>query len=108
MLIGGPGSNIINATAGSNLIDSGGGRFLLLIVGDGPARAGFEAELPDAIFTGFLEGEMLARAYANMEVSPAQMYAPGIAILLTALAFNTLGESLRKALDPKLRIRSPR
>ena len=53
-------------------------------------------------------GAMLARAYANMEVSPAQMYAPGIAILLTALAFNTLGESLRKALDPKLRIRSPR
>ncbi len=53
-------------------------------------------------------GAMLARAYANMEVSPAQMYAPGIAILLTALAFNTLGESMRKALDPKLRIRSPR
>jgi peptide/nickel transport system permease protein len=51
-------------------------------------------------------GAMLARAYANMEVAPAQMYPPGIAILLTALAFNTLGESLRKALDPKMRIRS--
>jgi peptide/nickel transport system permease protein len=27
------------------------------------------------------------------------MYPPGIAILLTALAFNVLGESLRAALD---------
>ncbi len=45
-------------------------------------------------------GSMLARAYQNMELAPAQMYAPGLAILLTALAFNTLGESLRVALDP--------
>jgi peptide/nickel transport system permease protein len=51
-------------------------------------------------------GAMLARAYANMEIAPGQMYPPGIAILLTALAFNTLGESLRKALDPKLRTRT--
>jgi len=50
-------------------------------------------------------GAMLARAYANMEIAPGQMYPPGIAILLTALAFNTLGESLRKALDPKLKQR---
>ena len=45
-------------------------------------------------------GSMLARAYQNMELAPAQMYAPGLAILFTALAFNTLGESLRVALDP--------
>lgn len=45
-------------------------------------------------------GSMLARAYQNMELAPEQMYAPGLAILLTALAFNTLGESLRIALDP--------
>jgi peptide/nickel transport system permease protein len=48
-------------------------------------------------------GSMLADAYAHMEVAPAQMYPPGIAILLTALAFNALGESLRTGLDPKLR-----
>ena len=35
-----------------------------------------------------------------MELAPVRMYAPGLAILLTALAFNTLGESLRIALDP--------
>ena len=45
-------------------------------------------------------GAMLARAYQNMELAPEQMYAPGFAILCTALAFNSLGESLRVALDP--------
>ena len=45
-------------------------------------------------------GAMLARAYQNMELAPEQMYAPGFAIMLTALAFNALGEALRIALDP--------
>jgi peptide/nickel transport system permease protein len=40
-------------------------------------------------------GVMLSRAYANMDIAPAQMYPPGVAILVTALAFNALGESLR-------------
>ena len=48
-------------------------------------------------------GGMLARAYTYLEVSPEQMYAPGFAILLTALAFNGLGESLRVVLDPMRR-----
>jgi peptide/nickel transport system permease protein len=46
---------------------------------------------------------MLARAYQNMEIAPEQMYPPGLAILFTALAFNTLGESLRVALDPTMK-----
>lgn len=50
-------------------------------------------------------GGMLARAYNYMEIAPEQMYAPGIAILLTALSFNTLGEALRVALDPTRRRR---
>jgi peptide/nickel transport system permease protein len=45
-------------------------------------------------------GGMLARAYNYMEISPWQIYPPGIAILSAALAFNTLGESLRVLLDP--------
>lgn len=48
-------------------------------------------------------GMMIARGYMYMEIAPAQMYVPGLAILLTAIAFNTLGESLRVALDPTLR-----
>ncbi len=45
-------------------------------------------------------GGMLARAYNYMEISPWQIYPPGLAILSAALAFNTLGESLRVLLDP--------
>jgi peptide/nickel transport system permease protein len=48
-------------------------------------------------------GGMLARAYTYMESAPGQMYAPGLAILLTAVAFNGLGQSLRTVLDPKAR-----
>ena len=50
-------------------------------------------------------GAMLARAYQYMEIAPEQMYAPGIAILLTALSFNALGESIRIVLDPTSRRR---
>ena len=50
-------------------------------------------------------GAMLARAYNYLEIAPEQMYAPGLAILLTALSFNALGESLRVALDPTMKHR---
>jgi peptide/nickel transport system permease protein len=50
-------------------------------------------------------GAMLARAYQYMEIAPEQMYAPGLAILVIALAFNALGESLRIALDPTMKDR---
>ncbi len=39
-----------------------------LIVGDGPARAHFAESLPHAVFTGHLDGEALARAYASADV----------------------------------------
>jgi peptide/nickel transport system permease protein len=48
-------------------------------------------------------GGMLARAYNYMEIAPWQIYPPGVAILLAALAFNALGESLRHLLDPTAR-----
>ena len=50
-------------------------------------------------------GSMLARAYNYLEIAPEQMYAPGLAILLTALSFNALGESLRVSLDPTMKHR---
>jgi peptide/nickel transport system permease protein len=50
-------------------------------------------------------GGMLARSYGYMEIAPEQMYAPGMAILLTTLSFNALGEALRVALDPTTRER---
>lgn len=50
-------------------------------------------------------GAMLARAYTYIDIAPGQMFAPGLAILFTALAFNALGESARIALDPTMKNR---
>jgi glycosyltransferase involved in cell wall biosynthesis len=43
-------------------------RHRLLVVGDGPARERFESLAPDAVFTGFLDGDNLARAYASFDM----------------------------------------
>ena len=40
----------------------------LLVVGDGPARAEFEAQVPEARFAGFLTGTDLGRAYASFDM----------------------------------------
>ena len=46
-------------------------------------------------------GGMLSRSSQYLHVSPAvQLYAPGLAIALTVLAINALGDSLRDSLDP--------
>lgn len=39
-----------------------------IIVGKGPIRGELERMLPNALFTGFLSGELLARAYASSDV----------------------------------------
>jgi phosphatidylinositol alpha 1,6-mannosyltransferase len=49
------------------LIDRGI-RHRVLIIGEGPARPFFEEQLPDAIFTGQLTGNDLARALASSDV----------------------------------------
>lgn len=43
-------------------------RIKALVVGEGPARAHFEAQAPGAVFCGYLEGEALARAYASADI----------------------------------------
>ena len=40
----------------------------VLVVGDGPARQWFQDRLPGAVFTGFLEGDDLAQAYASSDI----------------------------------------
>ncbi|MFB6231842.1 MAG: glycosyltransferase family 4 protein [Salinibacter sp.] len=39
-----------------------------LVVGDGPAREELEDRLPNTVFTGYLRGDELARAYASADV----------------------------------------
>lgn len=48
-------------------------------------------------------GRMLANTQKYLNVAPHLAIFPGVAILITALGFNLFGESLREALDPKLR-----
>lgn len=43
-------------------------RLRALVVGDGPGRARFAELLPEAAFTGYLEGVDLARAYASADI----------------------------------------
>ncbi len=59
---------------------------------------GLGAQLPTASW-----GSMLSRAYAFIREEPVQMVVPGLAIVLTALAFNVLGDVVQTALDPKRR-----
>jgi peptide/nickel transport system permease protein len=49
-------------------------------------------------------GNMLASARSITAISQYPwILAPGVAIFLTVLAFNLLGDALRDALDPKLK-----
>lgn len=43
-------------------------RCRFVVVGDGPLRASLQAQLPDAIFTGFVDRETLARHYASADI----------------------------------------
>ena len=51
-----------------DLAEHGFNNYRFLIVGDGSERAWLERNLPHADFTGELHGELLARAYANMDL----------------------------------------
>ncbi|MCO6511539.1 MAG: glycosyltransferase [Aridibacter famidurans] len=44
------------------------GKYEFLIVGEGNEREWLEANMKHAVFTGFLEGEPLSEAYANMDL----------------------------------------
>ncbi len=40
----------------------------VLVVGDGPERQNFAKQVPNAVFTGFLSGQELGRAYASSDI----------------------------------------
>jgi dipeptide transport system permease protein len=77
------------------------------------ATLGFSNAILDAAALGFLGlgaqpptpewGSMLASALEFIQRAPWVGTFPGLAILVTVLAFNLVGDGLRDALDPKLR-----
>jgi ABC-type dipeptide/oligopeptide/nickel transport system permease subunit len=48
-------------------------------------------------------GEMISVARRHLRANPGYSVFPGVALVLTVLAFNLLGDALRDALDPKLK-----
>ena len=48
-------------------------------------------------------GRMLADAQTMVSLAPRLAIVPGVAIIITVLGLNLLGDGLRDALDPKLR-----
>lgn len=77
------------------------------------ATLGFSSAILDAAALGFLGlgaqpptpewGSMLAGALEFIQRAPWVVTFPGLAILVTVLAFNLMGDGLRDALDPKLK-----
>ena len=50
-------------------------------------------------------GRMLADAQTMVSIAPHMALVPGFAIILTVLGLNLMGDGLRDALDPRLRVR---
>jgi peptide/nickel transport system permease protein len=48
-------------------------------------------------------GSMVSSSYGFLQLAPWAAIFPGVAIALTVLGFNLLGDGLRDALDPRLR-----
>jgi oligopeptide transport system permease protein len=48
-------------------------------------------------------GQMVSDAWQGLRASPHMTVSPGLAIILTMLAFNFVGDGLRDALDPTMR-----
>jgi len=79
------------------------------------ATLGISSAILDTAALGFLGmgvqppqpewGDMLGRARTFIFQAPYTLIFPGVAITLTVLAFNLLGDGLRDALDPKARIK---
>ena len=51
-------------------------------------------------------GADVGRGYRFMRLAPWLVFMPGMAIVLTTLAFNFVGDGLRDAIDPRQRHRA--
>jgi peptide/nickel transport system permease protein len=60
---------------------------------------GFGVQLPTATW-----GNMLSEYQQDMWTQPAKVFFPGLAIFMVSLSFNYVGDGLRDALDPRLKM----
>ncbi|MCP4539878.1 MAG: ABC transporter permease [Chloroflexi bacterium] len=81
---------IVNATLGL------GG---VIILESALSFLGFGVQLPTATW-----GNMLGEYQQDMWTQPAKVFFPGLTIFLVSLSFNYVGDGLRDALDPRLKM----
>lgn len=70
-----------------------------IVVESGLSFLGFGVQLPTPTW-----GNMLQNVQADMWMAPWKAFFPGLAIFLTSLSFNFMGDGLRDALDPRLKM----
>ena len=72
----------------------------LILIASGLSFLGFGVRMPNPEW-----GTLIAGSREYMRNSPYLLTFPGVFIMATVLAFNMLGDGLRDALDPKLKLR---
>ncbi len=81
---------IVNATLGLGIV---------IIIESALSFLGFGVQPPTATW-----GNMLNEYQHDMWTQPAKVFYPGLAIFIVTLAFNYVGDGLRDALDPRLKM----
>jgi peptide/nickel transport system permease protein len=81
---------IVNATLGLGTV---------IIIESALSFLGFGVQPPTATW-----GNMLSEYQHDMWTQPAKVFYPGLAIFIVTLAFNYVGDGLRDALDPRLKM----
>jgi len=69
-----------------------------ILVESGPSWLGFGVQAPHPSW-----GNILRMAYDSLRIAPYLVYPPCVAIFLAVLSYNLVGDSLRDAIDPRLR-----
>ena len=72
---------------------------VIILIASGLSFLGFGAQPPSPEW-----GAMLSEGGAYLQTAPHIAIFPGLAIMMVVLAFNLIGDGLRDALDPRMRI----